>query len=159
MNFAKFLRILFTEHFWATASEQVTVYHYSACRRQNRYLVPVGELVKLFYGNYWQNPKTTAAVHYFHYNYHHHHYHYFHYNWKMHLYRLKILLTILFTVIWFPICFNLSSFFSPNKGKYGPEKTPYLNTFRAVLFTLTCLYLFTLTYPYLCSLYTIIRIW
>ena len=25
----------FTEHLWATASEQVTVYHYSACRRQN----------------------------------------------------------------------------------------------------------------------------
>ena len=28
---------------------------------------------------------------------------------------------------------------------------PYLNTFHSVLFTLTCLYLFTLTYPYLCS--------
>ena len=29
----------------------------------------------------------------------------------MHLYRLKILLTILFIVIWSPICFNLSSFY------------------------------------------------
>ena len=29
----------------------------------------------------------------------------------MHLYRLKILLTILFTVTWSPICFNLSSFY------------------------------------------------
>ena len=38
--------------------------------------------------------------------------------------------------------------FSPNAGKYGPEKTPYLNTFHALVFTLTCLYLFTLTYPY-----------
>ena len=28
---------------------------------------------------------------------------------------------------------------------------PYLNSFHSVLFTLTCLYLFTLTYPYLCS--------
>ena len=24
-------------------------------------------------------------------------------------------------------------FFSPNKGNYGPEKTPYLDTFHAVL--------------------------
>ena len=36
VNFAKFLIILFTENLWATASEQVTVYHYSTCRRQNR---------------------------------------------------------------------------------------------------------------------------
>ena len=35
VTIAKFLRILFTEHLWTTASEQVTVYHYSACRRQN----------------------------------------------------------------------------------------------------------------------------
>ena len=39
--------------------------------------------------------------------------------------------------------------FGLNTGIYGPEETPYLNTFRSVLFTLTCLYLFTLTYPYL----------
>ena len=45
------------------------------------------------------------------------------------------------------------SVFSRNTGKYGPEKTPYLNTFHAVLSTLTCLYLFTLTYPNKFSLY------
>ena len=28
---------------------------------------------------------------------------------------------------------------------------PYLNYFHSVLFTLTCLYLYTLTHPYLCS--------
>ena len=39
--------------------------------------------------------------------------------------------------------------FGMNTGKYGPEETPYLNTFHSVLFTVTCLYLFTLTYPYL----------
>ena len=27
--------------------------------------------------------------------------------------------------------------FSPNTGKYGPAKTPYLDTFHAVLATLT----------------------
>ena len=40
--------------------------------------------------------------------------------------------------------------FGLNTGKYGPEETPYLSTFHSVLFTLTCLYLFTLTHPYLC---------
>ena len=69
--------------------------------------------MKLFCNNYWQNPKITATVHYFHFNSHcHYHYHHFHYHWKMHLYHLKILLTILFIVIWSPICFNLSSFTS-----------------------------------------------
>ena len=111
-NFAKFLKILFTGRLWATSSEQVTVYHYSACRQQNCSSVLVGELMKLFWGNYWQNPKIIAAVHYFHYNSHHHyHSHHFHYHWKMHLYHLNILLTILFIVIWSPICFNLSSFY------------------------------------------------
>ena len=60
--------------------------------------------MKLFCSNYWQNPKITAAVHYFHYNSHHHyHYHHFHYHWKMHFDHLKILLTILFRVIWSPV--------------------------------------------------------
>ena len=27
----------------------------------------------------------------------------------------------------------MSTVFSPNTGKYGPEKTPYLDTFHAVL--------------------------
>ena len=29
--------------------------------------------------------------------------------------------------------FSYLSVFSPNAGKYGPEKTPYLDTFRAVI--------------------------
>ena len=102
----------FTEHLWATASKQVTVplqclqtakSLISSCRR-------TGETIL---SNYWQNPKITATVHYFHYNSHHHyHYYHFHYHCKMHLYRLKILLTILFIVKWSPVCFNwiLSSF-------------------------------------------------
>ena len=88
----------FTEHLWATASKQVTVPLQclqtakpliSSCRR-------TGETIL---SNYWQKPKITATVHYFHYNYHHHyHYYHFHYACKMHLYRLKILLTTLFIV-------------------------------------------------------------
>ena len=83
----------FTEHLCATASKQVTVplrclqmtkSFISSCRR-------TGEIVL---SNYWQNPKITATVHYFHYNSHHHyHYYHFHYHCKMHLHRLKILLT------------------------------------------------------------------
>ena len=36
--------------------------------------------------------------------------------------------------------YNMTSVSSPNAGKYGPEKTPYLGTFHAVLNcqTLTC---------------------
>ena len=30
-------------------------------------------------------------------------------------------------------CPNAEFLFSPNTGKYGPEKTPYLDTFHAVL--------------------------
>ena len=30
------------------------------------------------------------------------------------------------------------SLFSPNAGKYGPEKTPYLDTFHAVNGSKTC---------------------
>ena len=41
------------------------MFHYSACRGQNRSLVFVEELVKLFCSNYRQNPQITAAVHYF----------------------------------------------------------------------------------------------
>ena len=56
------------------------------CRQQNRLLVFIEELVKLFCNSYWQNTPVTATVHYFHYNSHHH--------CKMHLDCLKILLTI-----------------------------------------------------------------
>ena len=102
-----------TLRLWAAASKQVTVplqclqmakSLISSCRR-------TGETIL---SNYWQNPKITATVHYFHYNSHHHyHYYHFHYHCKMHLYHLKILLTILFIVIWSPVCFNwiLSSFY------------------------------------------------
>ena len=79
----------------ATASKQGTVplqcLHtakslISFCRR-------TGETIL---SNYWQNPKITVTVQYFHYNSHHDYYHYyhFHYHCQMHLYRLKILLNI-----------------------------------------------------------------
>ena len=32
-------------------------------------------------------------------------------------------------------CPNTEFFFGLNKGKYGPEKTPYLDTFHAVQFS------------------------
>ena len=103
----------FTEHLRATTSKQVTVP--LQCLHMAKLLIissrRTGETIL---SNYWQNPKITAAVHYFHYNSHHHyHYYHFHYHCKMHLYRLKILLTILFIVKWSPVCFNwiLSSFY------------------------------------------------
>ena len=115
----------FTEHLWATASKQVTVplqclqtakSLISSCRR-------TGETIL---SNYWQNPKITATVHYFHYNSHHHyHYYHFHYHCKMHLYRLKILLTIVFIaynmipclfqlnfVFFLLVCFFLLSYYT-----------------------------------------------
>ena len=65
VSFAKFLRIpFFTEHFWATASKQVTVPLQglqtakpliSSCRRTGKTIL----------SNYWQNPKITATAHYF----------------------------------------------------------------------------------------------
>ena len=37
---------------------------------------------------------------------------------------------------YFPVFgLNTNSVFSPNAGKYGPEKTPYLDTFHAVMGT------------------------
>ena len=45
--------------------QQLNVFQYSACRRQNHLLVLVEELVKLFCSNYFQNSQITAAVHYF----------------------------------------------------------------------------------------------
>ena len=38
-----------------------------------------------------------------------------------------------FSLIWTEYRDLLMSVFSPNTGKYGPVKTPYLNTFHAVL--------------------------
>ena len=98
MFFCEFCKIskntFFTEHLWATASEQVTVS--LQCLQMAKWRT--GETI---FSNYWQKPKITATVHYFHYNSHHHyHYYHFHYHCKMHLYHLKILLTILFFIIW-----------------------------------------------------------
>ena len=101
-----FNNTFFIGNLWVTASKQVTVpLQYlqmakllnSSCRR-------TGETIL---SNYWKNPKTTATIHYFYYN-SHHHYHYYHFycHCKMHLYRLKILLTILFIVKWSSVCFN-----------------------------------------------------
>ena len=42
--------------------QQVKVFHYSACRRQNCKLVLVEELVRLFCSNYWQNPSVAVLV-------------------------------------------------------------------------------------------------
>ena len=85
-----FYRTPLGDYFWASNNVPLQCLHTA-----KSLLVLVGELVKLFCSNYWQSPKITAAVHYFHYNSHqHHHYHHFHYHWKMHLYRLKTLLTI-----------------------------------------------------------------
>ena len=76
----------FKEHLWATASKQVTAplqclqtarSLISSCRRTSEIVL----------NKYWQNPKITANSH------HHCHYYHFHYHCKMHLYRLKILLT------------------------------------------------------------------
>ena len=111
MFFCEFCKIskntFFTEHLWATASEQVTVS--LQCLQMAKWRT--GETI---FSNYWQKPKITATVHYFHYNSHHHyHYYHFHYHYKMHLYHLKILLTIFFIAIWSPVCFTwiLSSFY------------------------------------------------
>ena len=90
----------FTELLRVTTPKQVTVP--LQCLQMAKLLIissrRTGETIL---SNYWQNPKITAAVHCFHYNSHHHyHYYHFHYHCKMHLYHLKILLTILFIVKW-----------------------------------------------------------
>ena len=105
----------FTEHLWVTASRQVTVplqclqtakSLISSCRRTDETIL----------SNYWQNPKITATVHYFHYNSHYHyHYYHFHYHCKMHLYRPKILLTKFYNKIFYcnmiPCLFQLNFVF------------------------------------------------
>ena len=118
-------------------------------------------------------------------SHHHYNYHHFHYHWKLHLYFLKTLLTIHFIVILSSICFTLpSSFFTPSKRTQGHildalcipfiyiynyldfltlhekcQNTEFFwsmfEHFPPVLSRLTCLFLFALTYPYLCSLYTL----
>ena len=46
----------------------------------------------------------------------------------------KVIKYGVFSAPYFPI-------FSPNTGKYGQEKTPYLDTFHAVIVTLNVMYL------------------
>ena len=44
----------------------------------------------------------------------------------------------MYTGLYFPVFgLNLGNVFSPNTGKYGPEITPYLNTFHPVRVMLT----------------------
>ena len=90
--------IIFKEHLWVSASKQVIVplpYLQTA-----KLLISSCRTGEIILSNYWQNPQITATVHYFHYNSHHHyHYYHFYYHCKMHLYRLKILLTIPFIAI------------------------------------------------------------
>ena len=135
----------------------------------------------------WQNPKTTAAVHYFHCNSHHHfHYHHFHYHCKMHLYPLKILLDIFFVVInplsvsakfcllFTGIHFSLDlfqafRFLCPVKGlRISLRLSNTLQMFSLYfifasiviytsLLTLTCLYLCTLPYLHLLA-YTYVHL-
>ena len=99
-----FYRTPLGDYFWTSNSVpqqclQMAKSLISSCKRT----------VETICSNHWQNPNTTAAVHYFRYNSHrHYHYHHFHYHWKMHFYRLKVLLIVFFFVIWCPICFNLS---------------------------------------------------
>ena len=139
-------------------------------------------MVKLFYCNYWQKPPVTAAVHYFHYNSHHRYR--FHHHCKIHLYWLKIILTIplcnmipfqfqlnfclLFIGMYFsPVLFQAFSFFTTSKRAQNSFTTIrhildelfiLTFTFIVTVYTslVTCLYLFTLTYLYLCSPYTIL---
>ena len=136
MFYCEFCKIFknsfFTEHLQATASKQVTVplqclqtaKTVSSCRK-------TGETIL---SNYWQNPKITATVHYFHYNSHHHyHYYHFHYHCKMHLYHLKnplsistefcLLFTgmyfsfiILYFILYFCISYYTFAFLRPVKG-------------------------------------------
>ena len=108
--------------------QQVKVFYYSACRWQNRLLVSVEELVKLFCSNYWNNPSITAAVYYFCYN-SHHHYH-FDYHCKMHLNRLKVFLTIsLCNMI--PCLFQETMFLGNNSLTFKGEDTLWNISFRA----------------------------
>ena len=75
----------FTEDLWATASKQVTVP--LQCLQMAKSLISscmrTGETIL---SNYWQNPKITTTVDYFHYNSpHHYHYYHYYYRCKMHL--------------------------------------------------------------------------
>ena len=101
LSFAKLLGIAFLKRTSGRLLLNKWLYHYSDCRQTVKSLISScrrnGETIL---SNYWQNPKITATVHYFHYNSHHYHYYHFHYHCKMHLYHLKILLTMLFFIIW-----------------------------------------------------------
>ena len=99
---------------------------------------------------------------YFYYNSHHHcHHHCFHYHCKMHLYRLRTLripldcnplsVSAKFCLLSFGIYFSLLLFQAFRFLRFLFISMVIYTS----LFTLTCLYLFTPTYLYLCSLYSI----
>ena len=113
---------------------------------------------------------------YFHYNSHHHfHYHHVHYHCKMHLYCLRLLLTIPSDCSMIPFLFQLNFIFFLPTYIFGSliQASRFLRPVKRTtqildvlfilisiviytsLFTLNCFYLFTLTYLYLCPLYTI----
>ena len=121
--------------------------------------------MKLFCSNYWQNPRVTDVVRYFHYN-SHHHYH-FHYHCKMHLYCPKILLTILlcnlipllnfqlnfvffYRHIFFSSLIPSFSFFTPSKRTQNPFTTirHVLHVFFILIFIFRQKQSFTDRYPW-----------
>ena len=98
---------------------------------------------------------------FFHYNYHHYHYHHFHYHCKMHLYRLRILLTIPLDCNMIPCLFKLFKFCLLNFVIYfslvifqafrclHPVKGLRYRLFRNRRCCLLYLYLWLFTLPYL----------
>ena len=105
------------------------------------------------------NSISEQRLLYLHYNPHHHyHYHHFHYHCKMYFYRLRIVLTSPLDFNMIPWLFRHIFFSSPT----FTATRQLLKMFSLYLylylrsFTLTCLYLFKLTYLYVHSLYTMI---
>ena len=129
--------VLYLLNPWLTSSAGKS-FPLQCLQTANCQLIFIEELVKLFCSNYGQNPTVTGAAPYFHYNsYHHYH---FYYHCKMHLYRLKILLTILLCNM-IPCMFRLNfvfilpaslfpsfSFFTPSKRTQN-----WLTTIRHIL--------------------------
>ena len=143
------------------------------------------EICEIFKNTFFEEHLRKTASIFSHLISHHFHCHIFHYHRKMHLYRLRILLTIsldcnmihclfqlnlsfFFRHIFFSSLIRSFSFFTPNNRTQNLFTTTrqildvlFILIFIPIviytsLFTLNCLYLFTLTYFYLCSLYTII---
>ena len=70
--------------------------------------------------------------------------------WKVSKHGVFFLVRIFLYSDWIRRFTELIPIFSPNTGKYGPEKTPYLDTFHAVFTKLICSQCFlSLTLRYL----------